>query len=201
MMFRAAPPPFSNAPGLGCIQDTSSSNIGSYAVRSVEAGWREQWHGSLLTELSLYRDDEKDRIDYSSGQRASPAYSGVEAELQWQAAPPWRLYLAAGYHDAEGDALFSREELIGNRWFKARSLYQLSDSLSWNVLVYHDQEELLRDPYTRLDMTWIWQAHRALECQFILNNLLESAHGEASEPTRVDSGVRRGGELLLRYRF
>lgn len=138
MMFRAAPPPFSNAPGLGCIQDTSSSNIGSYAVRSVEAGWREQWHGSLLTELSLYRDDEKDRIDYSSGQRASPAYSGVEAELQWQAAPPWRLYLTAGYHDAEGDALFSREELIGTAGSRRAVCisYRIAcHGMSWSITI------------------------------------------------------------------
>lgn len=195
------PPPFSSVPGLGCIQDTSIGNAGSYAVRSAEAGWREQWGGDLVTELSLYRDHEEDRIDYGSGRTASPSYSGVEAELQWQAAPSWRLYLAAGYHDAEGGPVFPKEELVGKRWFKARSLHQLSDSLSWNVYVYHDQEELRRDPYTRLDMSGIWRVHRALECQLTLNNLLEGAHGEASEPTRVDSGVRRGGELLLRYRI
>lgn len=135
---------------------------------------------------------------------------GIEAWLQWQVAPRWRLNgglvvqdvdtrLKPGSKDATAAGLVINDP---SSYWQLRSSHELGDTmqLDWTLRYTGSMPHPNVPSFHELDLRWAWRARPGLELALMGENLLHASHPEfGALPGR--SVVQRTARLQLTMRF
>lgn len=193
----------------GFVVPLASQNLKAVVTHSYEFGLRYSMAANQSIEASLFLDRERDPLVDSSGASIRRSrYKGIEIEYSYRPVSKWQFIYSFSYLNSREGEFEGTESIEKSVWSnKARSLYKLSSRLSWNtILIYEDglPTGLTEDDFPdlkRLDTNVLWQAADNIEIQFSLQNLLDEYHVESSDPTKINTAVKRGGEILARINF
>ncbi|MFL0805166.1 MAG: TonB-dependent receptor [Agarilytica sp.] len=193
---------FTDDPELGCIQPISSASSASVVTYSQEIGYRRLFGQNISVDATAFIDRESDPLADSSGARVRHSkYQGVELEFTQQH-EQWRYHVNLSYFDVEPDRDSNTDsDDIENWMMSVQWHYKLSEDATWNAFVSYNEGQSGFPEITRVDSNVILQVRDNLELQLTLNNILDEYHYESGDPTRMNSAIRRGGEILATYRF
>ncbi len=194
--------PLTFDPDLGCIQPIASVSDDSEVTYSYELGYRNLVFSSLSVDLAAFYEREVDPLaDTSGGRVRRTEFHGAELEVSYQMSN-WQLSSNLAYFEIEPDRDSNIESSKVENWqYGLKSYYQFSHMLAWNLMLSYGDSQYSFPAYTRLDTNFVWSPTTRFELQLIFNNLLDEFHYEGQDPTRMNSAIRRGGELLLSYSF
>ncbi len=193
---------FTDDPELGCIQPISSLSSDSEVTYSQELGYRRLFGEHVSVDATAFIDRESDPLADSSGARVRHTkYQGVELEFSQQY-ERWRYHVNLSYFDIDPDQDANIDSGEIENWMMSLQWhFKVNKDIIWNAFVAYNEGQNSFSEMTRVDSNVILQAMDNLEVQLSLNNILDEYHYESGDPTRMNSAVRRGGEILATYRF
>ncbi|MFL0801288.1 MAG: TonB-dependent receptor [Agarilytica sp.] len=205
--FNASPqvcafPGFTDDPNLGCVLIIAAALNEAEVTYSQELGYRQLLGQHMRVDATAFIDREIDPLADSSGVQVHHSkYQGVELEFTQQY-ERWRYLVNLSYFDIEPDQNSNIDSDDVEHWMaSAQWHFKLSNELSWNAFISYNEGQNSFPNITRVDSNVILQVMDNLALQLTLNNILDEYHYESGDPTRMNSAIRRGGEILATYRF
>ena len=183
-----------------------SENLKSVVTKSIELGIRRRYLEYHSVEISGFFDRENDPLVDSDGSSLRKSkYMGVEVEYSFRPKKAWQLVGSTSYLDSRKGSIDGSSSVNNTLWAsKIRATYTLSESLTLSTLLMYDkglETDVPNDDFAdivRLDGNLYWQVNAGMSVQFSVKNLLDEYHLEASDPTKVNTAVERGGDVTFR---
>lgn len=187
----------------------AAQHLAASVTHSYEAGIRQLLTQQSSIDLSLFLDRQDDPLASATPTgTVRNKYLGAELEYTYRPSTTWQLMASFSYLDSQPDKVTNINTSNHHVWAgKLRSHAKLTDQVTWTNIVMFDKglpTGLPNDDFKdilRIDTNVLWEVTESMEIQFSLQNLLDQTHIEAGDPTKVNSAVRRGGEVLARFTF
>jgi len=189
----------------GTTVSIGNINQESFINYTYELGYRKRISNTWILDGTVFYSDYRNTAQTTSG--IDDVY-GFEGYVKYQYNHDLRMEL--GYTFNEGDTIFAngstepRSRLPKHTIF-LRSNYDLRSDMDLDAMVYYVDDS--KSPsgttdihaYTRVDLRYGWRPMKNLDLSLLLTNMLDDAHAESRDSTKINTGVKRGAMLKLTF--
>jgi len=190
----------------GVIVPIGNVNQESYINYTYEVGYRKRISDIWILDGTVFYSDYQNTIQANSS--GTDDIYGFEGYAKYQVNRDWRL--EAGYTFNEGDTALAVGgdrplSRLPKHTLSLRSYYDLKSDMQLDALLYYvDESKSVTGStnipdYTRVDVRFGWQPVKQLDVSLLLSNILDDAHAEGLDSTKINTGVKRGAMLKLTF--
>lgn len=182
-------------------KDAESSIIYTY-----ETGYRHRFARDLIVDGTVFLSDYRNTLQ-AGDTRGRDEIHGFEGYLKQQVNAHWGW--EAGYTYHSGDYVLATGGTVAIGTLPTNSL---NLRLKWDVdtktkvdafLYYTDEhgESLIVPGYTRVDLRWSRRVRKDIETSIRVTNVLDDVHAEATDSTKINTGIKRGIEFRIEFDY